>query len=228
MAKRRSSTGHKNEVLERQIAEVRTVATGIRGLSVERVGRGDERGLGYRVFGWNDAGEHVDVFVRKKAAADAIRDVHGEVTDPVERGRRVDALVRWDREESERAQRPPGPRTTSAPRAYGDRSASQSPDEVARDVTRRAVRGVPPSGRFGPDKVFISAIYDRVAPTLGWSLDRFKRWLVSANREQIIDLARADAQGDMDSDLVERSEVRDLGASFHFVVDHDAKKSRLG
>ena len=97
------------------------------------------------------------------------------------------------------------------------------PLEVVRDVVRR----VPPSGRFGDENVFVSAVYDLAGPRLGWSLEQFKRWLVQANRDQAVRLCRADAQGDMDSTLVDRSEILDLGSAFHFVVDEDAlRRSR--
>jgi hypothetical protein len=97
---------------------------------------------------------------------------------------------------------------------------------VAADTLLTAVREAIPmigsNGRYGKDNVFVSALWqhlarDRRLPDL--SLDRFKRWLVAANRDQLLDLARADLVDAMDSRLVEESEIEDLGATFHFVVD---------
>ncbi len=55
------------------------------------------------------------------------------------------------------------------------------------------------------------------------SLDGFKRWLVSANSERQLDLARADLVGAMDRRLVAESEIEDLGSTFHFVLDPNAR-----
>lgn len=79
-------------------------------------------------------------------------------------------------------------------------------------------------GRYGASKVFIAAIWDKIGHRIGMSLDQYKRWLVAANREQYLDLARADTRGDMPADMLERSEIVDLGAAFHFVVDRAAQK----
>jgi hypothetical protein len=90
------------------------------------------------------------------------------------------------------------------------------------DVVRETIPRIGSDGRFGPEKVFVSAIWHRIErdgrmPEL--SLDRFKHWLLTFNRDQLLDLARADTQGEMDDRLVEESEINDLGATFHFVVD---------
>jgi hypothetical protein len=79
--------------------------------------------------------------------------------------------------------------------------------------------------------VFVSALWHRIErdnrlPDL--SLDRFKSWLVTANREQLLDLARADLVGAMDPKLVKDSEIQDLGATFHFVVDRRANGAGQG
>lgn len=97
---------------------------------------------------------------------------------------------------------------------------------VAADTLLTAVREAIPmigsDGRYGKENVFVSALWqhlsrDRRLPDL--SLDRFKRWLVAANRDQLVDLARADLVDAMDARLVEESEIEDLGSTFHFVVD---------
>jgi hypothetical protein len=89
-------------------------------------------------------------------------------------------------------------------------------------LVRETIPRIGSDGRFGKEKVFVSAIWhllddDKRLPDL--SLDRFKRWLVDANREQKLDLARADLVGAMDPKLVRESEIEDLGSTFHFVVD---------
>jgi hypothetical protein len=81
-------------------------------------------------------------------------------------------------------------------------------------------------GRFGPDKVFVSALWQRIshdARLVDYTLDRFKHWLVTANRDRVLDLARADLVGAMDPRQVAESEIEDLGATFHFVIDRPAR-----
>lgn len=99
-----------------------------------------------------------------------------------------------------------------------DSPAAHRPRDTG-EVVRAAIRRVPESGRFGPNKVFIADLYDAVAGEIGMSLPQFKRWLVGANREGVVLLARADTLGEMDDAQVSRSEIRDLGATFHFVLD---------
>jgi hypothetical protein len=74
-------------------------------------------------------------------------------------------------------------------------------------------------GRFGYDKVFIAAIWDKIGSSLGMSLPEFKRWLIEQNRRRVLSLARADLVGAMDPQMVARSEIQDRGATFHFVID---------
>jgi hypothetical protein len=90
-------------------------------------------------------------------------------------------------------------------------------------MVRDAIPAIGADGRFGPEKVFVSAIWERLqgdGRMLDFSLDRFKRWLVAAQRERLLDLARADLVGAMDPHLVAESEIEDLGSTFHFVLDH--------
>jgi hypothetical protein len=89
------------------------------------------------------------------------------------------------------------------------------------EVVRQTIPRVGTEGRFG-EKVYVSAIWrtierDRKAGDL--SLDDFKRWLVSANRDGKLVLARADLIGAMDARQVSASEINDRGATFHFVLD---------
>jgi hypothetical protein len=99
------------------------------------------------------------------------------------------------------------------------------------DLVREAIPRIGSDGRFGNEKVFVSAIWHRIerdhnVPDL--SLAGFKRWLVNANRDQLIDLARADLVGAMDPKLVAESEIEDLGATFHFVVDRRTSATGRG
>ena len=119
--------------------------------------------------------------------------------------------------------RPPGP-------------PSQGPaDAIAADtllnLVREAIPRIGADGRFGAEKVFVSALWRRLESDrrlANLSLDRFKRWLVTANRDQLLDLARADTRGHMDAQLLEESEIIDLGATFHFVVDRGITAASRG
>jgi len=89
-------------------------------------------------------------------------------------------------------------------------------------VVRDAIAKVPPAGRFGKHKVFVSALWrqlDDGAELGGMTLDEFKRHLLSANQEGALSLARADLVGAMDPGEVAISEISDLGSTFHFVLD---------
>jgi hypothetical protein len=89
------------------------------------------------------------------------------------------------------------------------------------EVVREAIPRIGGEGRFG-EKVYISAIWrtiERDRKTGDLSLDHFKRWLVRANRDGWLVLARADLIGAMDAKQVNESEINDRGATFHFVVD---------
>lgn len=93
-------------------------------------------------------------------------------------------------------------------------------------LVREAVRSMPASGRFGHEKVFISEIWKRVGKRVAGTLptlDEFKLWLVTQNRTRALTLARADLVGAMDPKKVQESEITDLGATFHFVIDPEAK-----
>jgi hypothetical protein len=135
------------------------------------------------------------------------------------------------------------PVTTSHPSTSSVQVSSNPPEElhperppvVSADtlltLVREAIPRIGSDGRFGDEKVFVSAIWHHIErdgrlPDL--SLERFKRWLVTFNRDQLLDLARADTLGDMDDRLVEESEIRDLGATFHFVVDRQVAASGRG
>jgi hypothetical protein len=109
--------------------------------------------------------------------------------------------------------------------------------EAKRRVARQLSANIPPApqdplslvlatlpaiydeGRFGDRKVFISALWDRVGAAVGMSLPEFKRWLIKQHFQRRLVLARADLIAAMPYELVERSETKIDGATFHFVVD---------
>lgn len=142
---------------------------------------------------------------------------------------------RWvsQQDESDDAQRPSTlrstpvqPPRTDAELAHGALTPSAAPDAGAAETLLTAVRQAIPmvgsDGRYGKENVFVWALWQQVAcdaRLTELSLDGFKRWLVTANRNQQLALARADMVDDMDARLVEASEIEDLGATFHFVLD---------
>jgi hypothetical protein len=102
-----------------------------------------------------------------------------------------------------------------------DSRSVQPPNQNLLEVVRETIPRIGAEGRFG-EKVYVSAIWrtlerDRKVGEL--SLDHFKRWLVGANRDGWLVLARADLIGAMDASQVTESEINDRGATFHFVLD---------
>lgn len=87
-----------------------------------------------------------------------------------------------------------------------------------------AIPRIGPEGRYGPSKVFVSEVWKAIEhdPSVrGISFDQFKRWLIAANRDGDVSLARADVVGAMNRKQVEESEIQHMGATFHFVIDPD-------
>jgi hypothetical protein len=110
----------------------------------------------------------------------------------------------------------PAPATAAVPRPPAP------PSSALLDAVRASLARVGAHGRVGPEKVFVSAVWHvltaaRAQPDL--SLDRFKRWLLTANREGKLLLARADITNTLDRKLLTESEIEDQGATFHFVID---------
>lgn len=94
-------------------------------------------------------------------------------------------------------------------------------DDVVAAV-RNATSHVPAAGRFGGDRVFVSAIWRQLgegSAFAGLTLDKLKAILLAANRQQQLTLARADLVGAMDPREVAASEIRHLNSTFHFVLD---------
>jgi CheY-like chemotaxis protein len=83
-----------------------------------------------------------------------------------------------------------------------------------------------PRGRFGGGEVFIAALWrqlERNPEFRGISVDQFKAALIDANRQGLLLLSRADLTGAMDPTEFRESEIRDRGATFHFVADPNWK-----
>lgn len=120
------------------------------------------------------------------------------------------------------------------PRRPGAEPPSVTPgDQALLSLVHEAMAHVGPAGRVGPEKVFVSAIWHQIAAdrrASDLSLDGFKRWLVLANREQLLALERADAVGAMDPRLVAESEIEieNVGSTFHFVVDPQNRAQAAG
>jgi hypothetical protein len=111
---------------------------------------------------------------------------------------------------------PPAPRQTAI--AYAPSPAP--PDEGSfASLVKDVAHDVGPDGRFGSQKVFISAIWDQLHDRVDITLDELKQRLLDANRHGLLSLARADLVGAMDPSIVARSEIADANASFHFVID---------
>ncbi len=122
-------------------------------------------------------------------------------------------------------ERPPGGRTGTVQgeplRPVPPTSVTTPPTPNLLQVVREAIHRIGAEGRFG-EKVYVSAIWrtierDRKAGDL--SLDHFKSWLVRANRDGWLVLARGDLIGAMDAKQINESEINDRGATFHFVLD---------
>jgi len=135
-------------------------------------------------------------------------------------------VYRADRAELEGGPAPEGASPVALPRTRAT-SAPMTLAEFAEAVTqamRRVPEGQSSDGRFQGrvgDNVFIAAAWRALRdPRLSaMTLEQFKHRLLQANREQLLLLSRADAQGDMDTDDLVTSEIEDMGARFHFIQD---------
>lgn len=113
-----------------------------------------------------------------------------------------------------RAARAPAPLTTA-----------QVADAVLKIVPTIRTQSGPdgrPMGRFGDQKVFVAAIWRAIHADprfSGMSLETFKRLLIDANRQRLLNLARADLVAAMDPDEVRLSEISDDISTYHFVRD---------
>jgi hypothetical protein len=82
-------------------------------------------------------------------------------------------------------------------------------------------RKTPPEYRFYDSKVFISAAWRASQESPGFpkmGLEEFKRHLVEANRQHLLNLGRADEVALMNAELVRASETLQLTHTFHFIL----------
>jgi hypothetical protein len=139
---------------------------------------------------------------RKLIAAKAVR---AKRTDPNELRR---ALVVSSMTRNEGANAPPQP---VAPTADLETFAQQVLDIVRNEKEKR----------YGPDKVFICHVYDTYRGKYAASdidYDDFKKLLIEANRQRLLDLARADIASSWHPEEVVRSATKHLEQTFHFVA----------
>ncbi len=94
-----------------------------------------------------------------------------------------------------------------------------SPEEPLHAFAEQVVRAArsATAGRFGDDRVFISHVW-RAMQGHGLDEQAFKRRLIEANQRRLLSLSRADMVELMDPAELAASEVRHLGATFHFVA----------
>jgi hypothetical protein len=112
-------------------------------------------------------------------------------------------------------------------RQWIERTATPVPPAPERlddhEFARRVVAAARscPTGRYGENKVFVAHVWRRLRESdpdfAAMPLDEFKNRLADANHARLLDLSRADLVQAMDPQDVEQSEIRYLGASFHFV-----------
>jgi hypothetical protein len=102
-------------------------------------------------------------------------------------------------------------------------ATTNSLDAYLADEVNRVASLVPADGRFGQRKVFVAALFAALQVQSlaceGCDLADLKAFLIRANRDGRLALARADLVEAMDPGMVAHSEIRHLGAEFHFVID---------
>lgn len=135
---------------------------------------------------------------------------------------RLASIRHWVDGDSDAAVLPPAepPSPLSARPEDGDATTSTSLDlpGFARRVLEAARSS--PTGRFGDDKVFVGHAWSALRHEPAFAAmdsNEFKRRLAEANNARLLDLSRADMVEAMDPEEVERSEIRYLGATFHFI-----------
>jgi len=119
---------------------------------------------------------------------------------------------RWSRDEATARPRPDGAAVERGPSTpANDRSLSAWLREHGTSLSPYVA---------GSDKVFVAELWRVLKSTRpDWfpSIDALKQELLSLARKRELELSRADLVEGMDPDLVRRSEIRDLHATFHFV-----------
>lgn len=102
--------------------------------------------------------------------------------------------------------------------------ASPMPPEAAEEGLHafaervlRIARGAT-AGRFGEDRVFISHVWRSMQGPAGLDEQTFKGRLLEANQKRLLSLSRADMVELMDPAELAASEIKHLGATFHFIA----------
>lgn len=142
---------------------------------------------------------------------------------------RLASIRHWVDGDSDEAVSPlpePSASTLTAPLqgptpAHPEEGGVSTPFELA-EFARRVVEAArsSPTGRFGTDQVFVGQVWTTLSDDPEFAAlgpDGFKQRLAEANNARLLNLSRADMVEAMDQKEVERSEVRYLGATFHFI-----------
>lgn len=185
-----------------------------------------------------------DEEIKKRGKYWAQRRLHASLDTKAKRAspskKMIEALQRYwitqqDEADDARGLVPASWSTHASSSSLSHATAQTTPRSSTADPVLSALRDAIPKvgsdGRYGKENVFVSALWNHLArdPRASeLSLERFKRWLVVANRDQLLDLARADLVEMMDTRLVSESEIEDLGATFHFVIDRQALALQQG
>jgi hypothetical protein len=138
--------------------------------------------------------------------------------------RRAKSKTRKTRKAKAKKERPGRPQATWTAPWWHPKSNDKPPLVLVKEATA----AMPRSGRFGESKVYISSIWDRVGKKIDHqikNLNEFKNWLVEQNRLGNLRLARGDLPSAMDQRLMDESEIRDLGSTFHFVIDDSLNRA---
>jgi hypothetical protein len=88
-------------------------------------------------------------------------------------------------------------------------------DEGFAALVKRIAR-MPATAKFYEDRAFIASVYEH--GRWGVPLEEFKDRLIKVHRAGLLRLTRADLVGAMDTNMVQLSEARYMGATFHFVA----------
>jgi hypothetical protein len=70
---------------------------------------------------------------------------------------------------------------------------------------------------FGDDKVFVSAVWDELHREYAVTLARFKELALAFHRAGKVSLSRADLVEALDPKVLDRSEIRSMSSTFHFL-----------
>lgn len=145
------------------------------------------------------------------------------------------AVTTTSHESAKPKAKPPKPRASRAKKPSEPAAPAAMPSSLVGvegkafgDAVQEAADRAPLEHGYGPDKVFVHRVYEHLKPRLGdLSLADFKRKLVTSNRDQHINLSRADLVGAMNHADVAGAEIKDKGASFHFIGRKDSTGAKV-